>query len=238
MQFFYYPNLQEQDSFSFSEEESKHCIKVLRKKNGDQLQLIDGKGFEAKAIITQDHPKKCSGLIQQRMQHKPSRNYHMHLAIAPTKNTDRIEWMLEKAIEIGLDEISFLQCENSERIKLNLERFHKIGISAIKQSKQYYLPTIHAPVSFKDFVEKNKSVQTKFIAWCPANDTQNLFKQLESNPASNNLLLVGPEGDFTNEEVAFAQANGFAACSLGKNILRSETAGLFGISLFAAKHSR
>ncbi|MDZ4666359.1 MAG: RsmE family RNA methyltransferase [bacterium] len=236
MQLFYYPNLQEQESFSFGEEESKHCIKVLRKKNGDQLQLIDGKGFEAKAIITQDHPKKCSGLIKQRIQHKPARNYYVHLAIAPTKNLDRIEWMLEKAIEIGLDEITFLQCQNSERVKLNLERFHKIAISAIKQSKQYYLPIINPLVSFQDFVEKSALVQTKFIAWCPTEDTQTLFKQIPLNRPSNHILLVGPEGDFTSDEVMLAQTKGYIPCTLGKNILRSETAGLFGISLFAAKH--
>jgi 16S rRNA (uracil1498-N3)-methyltransferase len=135
-QFFYLPNL-DQDDFEFSEEESKHCIRVLRKKKGDQIQLIDGKGTEALAEIVSDNPKKCSGQIVQRILHKPNRNYHLHLAIAPTKNFDRMEWMLEKCIEIGVDEISFIITANSERDKINLERCEKIAIAAIKQSKQF-----------------------------------------------------------------------------------------------------
>lgn len=235
MQLFYYPLLAGQDEFIFNEEESKHCIKVLRKKNGDILQLIDGLGTEATAVITSDHPKKCSGLIQQRIQHKPNRNYRIHLAIAPTKNIDRIEWMLEKAIEIGLDEISFLHCQNSERDKVNLERFHKIAISAMKQSKQFYLPIINPMVGFEEFVKNQALVQTKFIAWCPTESTESLMSQIPKPMPANSIFLVGPEGDFTAKEIEIAEANGYKTCSLGNNILRSETAGLFGISLFAAK---
>jgi 16S rRNA (uracil1498-N3)-methyltransferase len=235
MQLFYYPLLAEQDEFVFNEEESKHCIKVLRKKNGDTLQLIDGLGMEARAVITSDHPKKCSGLIQQRILHKPNRNYHIHLAIAPTKNIDRIEWMLEKAIEIGLDEISFLHCQNSERDKVNLDRCQKIAISAMKQSKQFYLPQINPIISFENLVKNNASVQTKLIAWCPTENTQSLMKQIPTPVPANSIFLVGPEGDFTTKEIEIAETHGYKACSLGNTILRSETAGLFGISLFAAK---
>ncbi|MBP7511925.1 MAG: 16S rRNA (uracil(1498)-N(3))-methyltransferase [Bacteroidia bacterium] len=235
MQFFYYPNLNSESIFAFNEEESKHCIKVLRKKIGDTLNLIDGKGTEAIAVIDSDNPKKCSGQIQERIQHKPNRNYSIHLAIAPTKNIERIEWLLEKAIEIGLDEITFINCFNSERDKINLDRLQKIAIAAIKQSKQFYLPQINPIVSFDSFVKKSALGQTKFIAYCPTNSTQNLIHLIPSEPHNISILLVGPEGDFSPQEVKIAEENGFMACSLGNSILRSETAGLYGISLFAAK---
>lgn len=234
MQFFYLPHLA-QDHFEFSEEESKHCIRVLRKKKGDQIQLIDGNGTEALAEITSDNPKKCSGKIVQRILHPPNRNYHLHLAIAPTKNFDRMEWMLEKCIEIGVDEISFIITANSERDKINLERCEKIAIAAIKQSKQFYLPSIHPIQSFQNFLVRTKAIPNKWIAWCESDKTDFLGKQINVAANSNNLVCLGPEGDFTTEEVEAAKAFQCIPCSLGPNILRTETAAVLVSALWLAK---
>jgi 16S rRNA (uracil1498-N3)-methyltransferase len=234
MQFFYLPNL-DQDDFEFSEEESKHCIRVLRKKKGDQIQLIDGKGTEALAEIVSDNPKKCSGQIVQRILHKPNRNYHLHLAIAPTKNFDRMEWMLEKCIEIGVDEISFIMTANSERDKINLERCEKIAIAAIKQSKQFYLPSIHPIQTFQAFLDRTNNIQNKWIAWCETDKTSTLIAQLKETPDTNTVILIGPEGDFSADEVKQAAKKGFQLCSLGPNILRSETAAVYATVVCSSK---
>lgn len=234
MQLFYLPNLA-LDEFEFSEEESKHCIRVLRKKKGDEITLIDGNGTEAVARILSDNPKKCSGQIIKRTHHKPNRNYQLHLAIAPTKNFDRIEWMLEKCIEIGIDEISFIETSNSERNKINLERCEKIAISAIKQSKQFYLPNIHPIQSFQSFLVQTEAIPNKWIAWCESDKTDYLLKQITLIENSQNLVCIGPEGDFTTAEIELAKAHHFLPCSLGPNILRSETAAVMATALMAAK---
>ena len=232
MQLFFLPNL-DSNTFAFSEEESKHCIRVLRKKIGDTLTLIDGKGTEATAMILDDHPKKCTGKIISRTQHTPNRNYYLHLAIAPTKNFDRIEWMLEKAIEIGVDEISFIETENSERAKINMDRCEKIAVSAIKQSKQFFLPKINPIRKFNSFMKEVESYENKWIAWCPTNNTETLAKQIKSLQLQQHLLLVGPEGDFSLPEIELSKTYRFKPISLGPNILRTETAGILGVSAFA-----
>lgn len=234
MQLFFLPNL-DSDSFEFSEEESKHCIRVLRKKKGDQITLIDGKGTEALGTIISDNPKKCSGQISKKIHHTPNRNYQLHIAIAPTKNFERIEWMLEKCIEIGVDEISFIETSNSERSKINLERCEKIAISAIKQSKQFYLPRIHPIQSFQSFLVQTEAIKNKWIAWCESETTDYLSKQITSIENSQNIVCVGPEGDFTPQEIQLAQTHHFAPCSLGPNILRSETAAVLAAALLAVK---
>ncbi len=232
MQLFFLPNL-DSNTFTFSEEESKHCIRVLRKKNGDTLTIIDGKGTEAIATILDDHPKKCTGEIIRRIKHLPNRSYHLHLAIAPTKNFERIEWMLEKAIEIGVDEISFIETDNTERAKINLDRCEKIAVSAIKQSKQFYLPKIHQILKFPHFLSQIQPETNKWIAWCPTAQTESISKQIQSATKQQNLLLVGPEGDFSTSEINLALKCGFKPTSLGPNILRTETAAIYGVCAFA-----
>ncbi|OYU96887.1 MAG: 16S rRNA (uracil(1498)-N(3))-methyltransferase [Bacteroidetes bacterium B1(2017)] len=234
MQLFYLADLSD-STFEFTEDESKHCIRVLRKKKGDELTLIDGKGTEAKGIIEQDNPKKCSGIIVAKTHHQRNKNYTLHLAIAPTKNFDRIEWMLEKIIEIGVDEISFIETNTSERGKINSERCNKIAVSAMKQSKQYYLPKINGITSLKNFLKGCETTSSKFIAYCPTPVTQTLFNQIPLPMPSHSILLIGPEGDFTQQEVEEAISLGFKPVSLGSNILRSETAGLVGVTSFANK---
>lgn len=224
MQLFYYPNLHG-NSFEFSEEESKHCIKVLRHKVGDTLLLIDGKGQCAEAMIEDAHPKHCSGKVLSITRFEPKRNYALHLFIAPTKQQERIDWMVEKAVEIGVDSIGFIECKRSERGRINLERLHKICISALKQSKQYYLPTLHGPTSFEEAVLKAKA-EIKLIAWCPSGTELHLTKQLNKSTQSISIC-IGPEGDFTEAEAKLAEQNGFKSVSLGPNILRTETAAVY-----------
>ena len=234
MQLFYLPNLNA-SSFEFSEEESKHCVRVLRKKTGDHITLIDGKGTEAIASIVSDNPKKCTGNIIQRIHHKPNRNYYLHLAIAPTKNFDRMEWMLEKCIEIGVDEISFIVTANSEREKINMERCEKIAISAIKQSKQFFLPNINPMQSFQTFLDRTETIPNKWIAWCETEKIELLSKQIDGKEYSNNLVCIGPEGDFSKQEIEAAKAHQFLPCSLGSSILRSETAAVLVSAWYASK---
>jgi 16S rRNA (uracil1498-N3)-methyltransferase len=205
-----------------TEEESLHCAKVLRKKVGDEITVIDGSGTFFKARLEIVGQKKCVAEILERKSSRP-RNYYLHLAIAPTKQIDRIEWMLEKCVEIGIDEISFIQCKNSERVNVKIERMKKIVESAVKQSMQANLPKINELSSFKD-VLKNTADQ-KFIAHCEASEKTNIRKISFVNKKS--LILVGPEGDFTSEEIKLAKENNFLALDLGENRLRTETAGLY-----------
>jgi 16S rRNA (uracil1498-N3)-methyltransferase len=202
-------------------EESRHAVKVLRMVKGDALHLTDGRGFFYTAQITDADAKKCSFEIIEKKQ-SAKRGYQIHIAIAPTKNADRIEWFVEKATEIGIDEISFMLCKNSERKNINLERIEKIAISAMKQSGQAWLPKISAIVPFKEILKHNAS--QKFIAFVDEKNTNHLKSMAKSN--GNYLVLIGPEGDFSQEELNLALENNFKKVSLGSNRLRTETAGL------------
>jgi 16S rRNA (uracil1498-N3)-methyltransferase len=204
-------------------EESWHCAKVLRKKNGEKIEIIDGKGNFYQGVLKLVSEKKCVADIISGPVAQKKRNYFLHLAIAPTKQMDRIEWMIEKAVEIGIDEISFIQCKNSERIVIKRERILKIVESAVKQSLQAYLLKVNELVSFKEILETKADLN--FIAHCFNGDKQHI-KQV-SFAAKSSLVLIGPEGDFTQEEVTLAIQKGFAGLNLGENRLRTETAGLY-----------
>lgn len=204
-------------------EESWHCCKVLRKKAGDAVQLIDGIGNFFEARLEQISEKQTiaritSGPVKQR--EKP---YSLHLAIAPTKQIDRIEWMVEKAVEIGIDEISFVICKNSERAVIKTDRIVKIVESAVKQSLQARIPKVNDAMAFKDLLKVNAG--QKFIAHCYQAQKRNL-KEVNFKIGSS-LVMIGPEGDFTREEVTMAELAGFQPISLGENRLRTETAGLY-----------
>ncbi|MBL7922486.1 MAG: 16S rRNA (uracil(1498)-N(3))-methyltransferase [Bacteroidia bacterium] len=205
-------------------EESWHCAKVLRKKAGDNIQLIDGKGNYYDAVLELVTDKKCTANITSGPVLQLKRNYYLHLAIAPTKQIDRIEWMIEKAVEIGIDEISFINCKNSERTVIKAERIHKIVESAVKQSLQAYLPKVNGLISFKEIINASKEDQ-RLIAHCYDSEKENL-KQINFKSKST-LILIGPEGDFSKEEVDIALSNKFKAVSFGQNRLRTETAGLY-----------
>jgi 16S rRNA (uracil1498-N3)-methyltransferase len=221
MRLFYHP-YPTSDSF-LSEEESLHAVKVLRLQEGDTIRLMDGKGYWYDAKITKAHAKKCTFQIVQQSSLAPRRSYRLHIAVAPTKSIDRTEWFVEKAVEAGIDEISFLQCEHSERKNINLERFEKIVVSALKQSTNLYLPTLHPMVPFRQFAAQALSSQ-KFIAHLEDGERKLLKNELAAT--DDILILIGPEGDFSPEEIDFALKQGFAPVSLGESRLRTETAAL------------
>lgn len=204
-------------------EESWHCCKVLRKKSGEAVSLIDGQGnfFEGKLELVSE--KQCRAALVSGPAAQPRRNYALHLAIAPTKQIDRIEWMVEKAVEIGIDEISFLQCKNSERTAIRSDRIAKIVESAVKQSLQAFIPKVHELRPFKEVVQQ--AADQKLIAHCFEAEKQSVKSIQFTNRSS--LVLIGPEGDFTKEEAALAAESGFMALSLGDTRLRTETAGLY-----------
>ena len=205
-------------------EESHHLIKVMRKNSGDQIHLIDGKGgFYTAEIITPD-PKHCTIRVIDQQQHFNKRSYHLHIAISPTKNISRFEWFLEKATEIGIDEITPLECKRSERAKINRDRLEKILISAMKQSLKAYLPRLGDIQKFSSFINDQKGWgYSKYLANGGA-EHPHLFS--EKNKTDKAIILIGPEGDFTPDEIELAVNNGFKVVSLGRSRLRTETAGI------------
>ena len=219
MQLFYLEN--PKDEIILSAEESKHATKVLRKKEGDILNFTNGKGHLYKAEITVADTKKCR-LKLVSIEQKEKHNYHLHIAIAPTKNMDRLEWFLEKATEIGVDELTPIICSRSERKVIKTERCTRILLSAMKQSLKFQLPKLNETISFKDFIKKDYE-GTKYIAHCEDGEK----KELKAvNKTKKTLILIGPEGDFSKKEIDLALQNQFKAVSLGKSRLRTETAGI------------
>ncbi|NQY66736.1 MAG: 16S rRNA (uracil(1498)-N(3))-methyltransferase [Flavobacteriales bacterium] len=223
MHIFYTPNLsQKERSHILDKDESHHCIKVLRLKTGDQINTIDGIGGFYTAEITNDNPKKCEIKILSSIQEYGKREQRLHIAIAPTKNINRIEWFIEKATEVGIDEVSFIQCDQSERNHFTTKRLHKIILGAVKQSQQAYLPIINELITAKEFI-RQKFTSQKLIASCAYMETNGLSKKYTNGDA---LILIGPEGDFSERELILAEENGFEAISLGSTRLRTETAAL------------
>ena len=223
MQLFYNPSINEtQTSFVFDKEESKHIIKVLRKKESDILHVTNGLGFLFTTQITIASDNKCTvKIISFEKQETPK--FRLHLAVAPTKMNERYEWFLEKATEIGIQEITPIICEHSERKVIKIDRFQKILESAMKQSLHYYLPKLNEPIHYKDFIKKDSNGQ-KFIAHCSATDKKSLKNELKTN--ENVTILIGPEGDFSVKEIELAIANNFIPVSLGSTRLRTETAAI------------
>lgn len=223
MQLFYNPNISENDtSFSFDKDESRHIVKVLRKKTGDKLNITNGKGWLFTAELTLADLKHCSvNIISKALQ--PKRDYNLHLAVAPTKMNDRYEWFLEKATEIGINEITPIICDHSERKFVKTERFEKIIQSAAKQSLQCYLPKLNTATAFKTFVNQEIS-GNKFIAHCEEADKKTLKSQLKSK--TDCTILIGPEGDFSIKEIEMALQHNFIPVTLGKTRLRTETAAI------------
>lgn len=207
-------------------EESKHAVKVLRLISGAEIQLADGKGNFYHARITSPNPNKCEFEILTSTAN-PKRNFSIHLAIAPTKNADRMEWMVEKCVEIGIEKISFLLTKTSERKSINMERLEKITVSAMKQSQQAWLPEIVQITSLQAFLKERPETQ-KFIAHVDDQNPNRL--QHLASPRSDYVILVGPEGDFTEEELDVASSAHFKKVSLGPHRLRTETAGLVAVT--------
>lgn len=223
MQLFYNPNINETtESFSFDKEESKHIITVLRKKDSDILFVTNGLGLLVKTEITLASDNKCTVKILGAEQAEVSK-YHLHLAVAPTKMNDRYEWFLEKATEIGVHEITPIICDRSERKVVNRERFEKILLTAMKQSNVLFLPKLNEAITFKEFV-KLKNDNLHLIAHCEETNKKSLKSVLKPN--ENITLLIGPEGDFSEKEIALAIKNNYVPVSLGNSRLRTETAAI------------
>jgi 16S rRNA (uracil1498-N3)-methyltransferase len=210
----------------FPEEEAIHCAQVLRHKTGDKVSWIDGQGGRFEGVILEITKKRCVVSIATTVWETRPRAWQLHLAMAPTKLMDRTEWMLEKAVEVGLDVFTPLWCERSERKTIREDRLAKIAIAAMKQSKQTYLPRIDPAMSFQAWITQQRQPDTQlFIAHC-MDDAAKTLLSMNCTPAKNVCLLIGPEGDFSAKEINLAQENGFRAVSLGSSRLRTETAAL------------
>jgi 16S rRNA (uracil1498-N3)-methyltransferase len=229
MQLFFNPELTKSTTqITFDKIESKHIVRVLRKKERDILHITNGFGFLFEAKITVASDKKCvAEIISVEEKPKPW-SYYLHIAIAPTKLNDRMEWFLEKATEIGIDEITPIFCSNSERRNIKLDRFEKIIQSAMKQSLKFTLPKINEPLKFTDFINQDFD-GTICIAHCE-DQQKNTLKSIV-NPSEKTTILIGPEGDFSSAEIKKALDKKFIPISLGESRLRTETAGLVAVNL-------
>jgi 16S rRNA (uracil1498-N3)-methyltransferase len=222
MNLFYSPHI-EGDVFLLDEKESKHAIRVLRLERGDQVVLIDGVGGWYEATIVDDHPKRCLLKIEKHHPEYQPLSYQLHLAVSPTKNMDRFEWFLEKATEIGITQITPLLCHRTERKQLKEERLERILVSAMKQSLKAYLPVLNAPMKMDEFLAIERE-GTKGIAHCYPTDRKEI---IDLDRTGSYTLLVGPEGDFTDEEVEKAIQTGYIPFHLGQSRLRTETAAVY-----------
>ena len=225
MNLFYAPDITSKTNhYTFDKDESRHIIKSLRKKNGDILFLTDGEGTRFEAQIISADPKHTQvKILSSKKENK--RPYKIHIAIAPTKSNDRFEWFLEKAVEIGIDEITPLLTRYSERKKINLTRYEKIIVSAMKQSLQVYKPQLNELTKFEKFISQDFLQSQKYIAYCQAKQSLTGVFQNQQNI----LIIIGPEGGFSEEEVKKAQVNNFIPVSISPNRLRTETAGLVSL---------
>ena len=213
-------------------DEAMHALRVLRMKEGDEMMLMDGRGNYYRAEVTLAQSKHCFYEIKEQMPQERQWKGHLHLAIAPTKMMERMEWMAEKAVEVGLDELSFLNCQFSERRQVKIPRLQKIMISAVKQSHKAWITQLNEMVSFNAFIQQSREGR-KYIAHCYEEVPRTyLFDELrQSADTGDTTVLIGPEGDFSIEEVRQAVAAGYISVHLGKSRLRTETAGLSAVMM-------
>ena len=224
MTLFFDPLIKESTKeFIFGREESKHLAKVIRKVPGDIIYVTNGKGLEWKGVLSFVSPQKTIASLKTFRKHPPKK-YQIHLAIAPTKNNNRMEWLIEKLTELGVSSITPLLCDHSERKIIKKERLEKITISGLKQSQQFYLPKVNEMVSFKNFIISSKKQET-YIAHCEESPKENL--DAISFKGTSQTIMIGPEGDFSHREIKEAVMTGISAVSIGAQRFRTETAGLF-----------
>jgi len=233
MQLFYDKNIQNGEYYDISKDESHHITRVLRKKVDDEIFITNGSGQAFKTKIITTSSKSCRVEILESYQDNPL-PYNLHVGIAPPKSSDRFEFFLEKATELGITEITPLLCANSERKRINLNRSYKIIQSAMKQSQRFYLPFINDMIPFDDFVHKDFQKAQKLIAHCENQEKIDLQSQLEKSERF--CILIGPEGDFNQNEIDLATSHDFLPVSLGPKRLRTETAGLYICQALALKH--
>ena len=223
MQIFYAPDIND-ETYVLDENESKHCIRVLRMTRGTIVKLIDGKGSIYEGFINDPDPKKCRINITGVIRNFEKRNYRLHIGISPLKNHERFEWFIEKSVEIGIDEVTPVICRNTEKSGIKTERVNNLIISAMKQSIKADKPVLNTPCSFTDFV-KNDKKGIRMIAHCRANTEKSKIDQVYSK-GEDAIVLIGPEGDFSEEEINLAICNEFRPVHLGSSRLRTETAGV------------
>lgn len=235
--FFYAPNAKDNDCLP--PEEAAHALRVLRLKAGDEIFLMDGKGRFFRAEVTLTSRQDCCYRITEELPQQKTWNGYIHLAIAPTKHIDRIEWMVEKATEIGFDELTFLQTAFTERKNIRVDRIEKIVVAAAKQSRKAWLPVVNDCMSMTEFLNTPHR-GAKFIAHCYDDfEKVDLMAALQRDSNVNEaVVLVGPEGDFSHEEVAQALTKGFLSVSLGNSRLRTETAGLMAVTMAQLTYRR
>ena len=230
MQVFYSPEIINGNLF-LNKTESQHCIRVLRLRKNDIIGLIDGKGGLFEARIVSENPDRCEVQVIKQIENHNKRNFYLHIAIALTKSTDRFEWFIEKATEIGIDEITPLICSRSERRTVKMERLQKIIISSMKQALVSMIPKLNEIKTFEKLIsDSGITTFNKYICHCSQGERQKL-KEIYS-PGTNVIVVIGPEGDFTNDEIQFAERNNFKSVTLGDNRLRTETAGIAICQLF------
>jgi 16S rRNA (uracil1498-N3)-methyltransferase len=228
MYLFYTSDIQGDYAF-LHEEEAAHCAQVLRRKRGDAISWVDGRGGRFSGYLEEVQKRQCMLKIESHLNEPLPREWNLHIAMAPTKNADRTEWFLEKAVEIGVDKFTPLVCEHSARKIMRHDRLEKIAIAAMKQSMQSRLPQIAPPANFKDFVTAQDSLpQARFVAHCHEDDAKSSLRH-NCHPGKNVCVMIGPEGDFSVNEVAMALDNGFLPVSLGNTRLRTETAALYAL---------
>jgi len=223
MQIFYAPGISG-NSWVLDEKESKHCIRVLRMKKGTPVKVIDGKGNLFEGVISRADQKKCKIAIDNIIREFEKRNYLLHIAISPLKNPERFEWFVEKSVEIGIDEITPLICKNTEKQRIKPERINNIIISAMKQSLKAGKTILNEPTSFEDFIKKDLE-GIKLISHCNSAGERTKIDTVYSR-GDNAVILIGPEGDFSDNEITAAIKNNFRPVHLGKSRLRTETAGI------------
>lgn len=219
------------------EGESAHCCRVLRKRTGDEIIVTNGKGARYIAEITDPHPTHTALLIKEKIVVPDNKGYNLTLAVAPTKNADRMEWLMEKAVEIGIDRIVLLKCERSERKILKPERLQKVMVSAMKQSLAVNLPVLEEVISFQEFVGSSMPDAQKYFGYCSERYPRHEFAEVYS-PGGDVVIMIGPEGDFTESEVEKAVAEGFSPVTFGPKRLRTETAGLYAVCAVSTLNQR
>jgi 16S rRNA (uracil1498-N3)-methyltransferase len=223
MQIFYAPDISGNE-YTLDENESRHCIRVLRMKSGTQVRVIDGKGNLFDAVIVNPDPKKCSLAVTGVIRDFEKRNYRLHIAISPLKNYERFEWFIEKSVEIGVDEITPLICSNTEKPGIKRERINNLIISAMKQSLKSTLTILNEACRFNDFITSSHA-GSRMIAHCNNELHKSKIGEIYSK-GNDAVLLIGPEGDFSNEEILSANSAGYLSVHLGPSRLRTETAGI------------
>ena len=217
--------------------ESRHCIKVMRHKVGDLIKIVDGLGNLYSGNLVSFNKNSCAIQINDKTENYKKRNQHIHIGISPIKNQDRLEWFIEKSVEIGIDEITLIDCDRTLRKKIKIDRLNKIAITAMKQSLKAYIPKINDVISVNDFIMYNQN-SSKFICHLDNDDRRDVFYYKDDIKKYKNVsILIGPEGDFSASEIELAVDNDFLCVTLGNSRLRTETAGIVACHLFNLMNS-